>query len=180
MPDKLLEVKHLKKYFNTKNGLLHAVDDVSFDIERGETLGLVGESGCGKSTIGRAILRLHEPTGGTPSKHEVMNRSFETPAILHKAGVPFAIITDDPVITIEALPLCAGLAVRHGLPEEEAWKAITIYSATYTGIGDRVGSLEVGKDADVVIWNGNPVTDITATVYRTIVDGNVVYCQGDK
>ena len=109
-----------------------------------------------------------------------MNRSFETPAILHKAGVPFAIITDDPVITIEALPLCAGLAVRHGLPEEEAWKAITIYSATYTGIGERVGSLEVGKDADVVIWNGNPVTDITATVYRTIVDGNVVYCQGDK
>lgn len=64
MPDKLLEVKHLKKYFNTKNGLLHAVDDVSFDIERGETMGLVGESGCGKSTIGRAILRLHEPTGG--------------------------------------------------------------------------------------------------------------------
>ena len=64
MPDKLLEVKHLKKYFNTKNGLLHAVDDVSFDIERGETLGLVGESGCGKSTIGRAILRLHEPTSG--------------------------------------------------------------------------------------------------------------------
>ena len=119
-------------------------------------------------------------SGGTPTKHEVMNRSFETPAILHKAGVPFAIITDDPVITIEALPLCAGLAVRHGLPEEEAWKAITIYSAAYTGIGDRVGSLEVGKDADVVIWNGNPVTDITATVYRTIVDGNVVYCQGDK
>lgn len=119
-------------------------------------------------------------SGGTPTKHEVMNRSFETPAILHKAGVPFAIITDDPVITIEALPLCAGLAVRHGLPEEEAWKAITIYSATYTGIGERVGSLEVGKDADVVIWNGNPVTDITATVYRTIVDGNVVYCQGDK
>ena len=111
-------------------------------------------------------------SGGTPTKHEVMNRSFETPAILHKAGVPFAIITDDPVITIEALPLCAGLA--------EAWKAITIYSATYTGIGERVGSLEVGKDADVVIWNGNPVTDITATVYRTIVDGNVVYCQGDK
>ena len=119
-------------------------------------------------------------SGGTPTKHEVMNRSFETPAILHKAGVPFAIITDDPVITIEALPLCAGLAVRHGLPEEEAWKAITIYSAAYTGIGDRVGSLEVGKDADVVIWNGNPVTDIIATVYRTIVDGNVVYCQGDK
>ncbi|MEI3423526.1 MAG: amidohydrolase family protein [Christensenellales bacterium] len=86
-----------------------------------------------------------------------MNRSFETPAILHKAGVPFAIITDDPVITIEALPLCAGLAVRHGLPEEEAWKAITIYSATYTGIGERVGSLEVGKDADVETATATPL-----------------------
>ena len=64
MPDKLLEVKHLKKYFNTKNGLLHAVDDVSFDIERGETLGLVGESGCGKTTTGRTIIRLYDPTGG--------------------------------------------------------------------------------------------------------------------
>ena len=64
MPNTLLEVKHLKKYFNTKAGLLHAVDDVSFSIAKGETLGLVGESGCGKSTIGRAILRLHEPTSG--------------------------------------------------------------------------------------------------------------------
>ena len=64
MSETLLEVNHLKKYFNTKRGLLHAVDDVSFTINRGETLGLVGESGCGKSTIGRAILRLHEPTSG--------------------------------------------------------------------------------------------------------------------
>ena len=60
----LLEVKHLKKYFNTKQGLLHAVDDVNFQVMKGETLGLVGESGCGKSTTGRAILRLHEPTSG--------------------------------------------------------------------------------------------------------------------
>ena len=65
MPDKLLEVKHLKKYFNTKNGLLHAVDDVSFDIERGETLGLVGESGCGKSTLARLITRIEKPDGGS-------------------------------------------------------------------------------------------------------------------
>lgn len=64
MSDVLLEVKDLKKYFNTPGGVLHAVDDVSFTLERGKTLGVVGESGCGKSTTGRAILRLHEPTSG--------------------------------------------------------------------------------------------------------------------
>lgn len=64
MAEKLLDVKGLKKYFNTKRGQLHAVDDVSFFINRGETLGLVGESGCGKSTTGRVLLRLLEPTGG--------------------------------------------------------------------------------------------------------------------
>ncbi len=64
MADTLLEVKNLKKYFNTKRGLLHAVDGVNFTINRGETLGLVGESGCGKSTIGRVIVRLIEATDG--------------------------------------------------------------------------------------------------------------------
>ncbi len=61
----LLEVKNLKKYYKVPKGLLHAVDEVSFTIERGKTLGIVGESGCGKTTIGRAILRLVEPTGGS-------------------------------------------------------------------------------------------------------------------
>lgn len=64
MPDYILEVKNLKKYFKTPSGTLHAVDNVSFSIERGTTLGLVGESGCGKSTIGRLIAGLHTATGG--------------------------------------------------------------------------------------------------------------------
>lgn len=62
--DTLLDVRNLKKYFQTKYGLLHAVDDISFTIKKGETLGVVGESGCGKSTLGRAVLRLIEPTSG--------------------------------------------------------------------------------------------------------------------
>ncbi|MCC8058870.1 ATP-binding cassette domain-containing protein, partial [Cloacibacillus sp.] len=64
MTDNILEVKELKKYFSTPKGTLHAVDGVSFSVGRGKTLGLVGESGCGKSTTGRAILRLLEPTSG--------------------------------------------------------------------------------------------------------------------
>ena len=64
MSEVLLEVKNLKKYFKTPKGMLHAVDDVSFTIEEGKTLGIVGESGCGKSTTGRSILRLIEPTAG--------------------------------------------------------------------------------------------------------------------
>ena len=64
MADNILEVKNLKKYFKTNKGMLHAVDDISFTIERGKTLGVVGESGCGKSTTGRCILRLIEPTSG--------------------------------------------------------------------------------------------------------------------
>ena len=64
MPEQLLEVRNLKKYFKTPKGMLHAVDNVSFSIEKGKTLGVVGESGCGKSTTGRSILRLIEPTSG--------------------------------------------------------------------------------------------------------------------
>ena len=64
MAETILEVRNLVKHFKTSRGMLHAVDDVSFTLERGRTLGLVGESGCGKSTTGRTILRLIEPTSG--------------------------------------------------------------------------------------------------------------------
>ena len=64
MSDKLLEVKNLKKHFKAPGGTVHAVDGVSFTLDRGETLGIVGESGCGKTTLGRSVIRLIEPTAG--------------------------------------------------------------------------------------------------------------------
>ncbi len=115
------------------------------------------------------------PTFGGKSKIELINKSFDTPRILREAGVDIAIITDAPVIPIQYLPMCAGLAHNAGLDYEEAWKAITIAAAKLTGIGDRVGSLEVGKDGDVVIWNADPMTVLAAESAVTIVDGKVVY-----
>ena len=115
------------------------------------------------------------PSMGGISKYELLNKSFETPAALRKAGVDIAIITDASVIQIQYLPMVAGMAMKSGLPEEEAWRAITIRPATLVGIGDRVGSLEVGKDGDVVIWQDDPLHEIGAEAYITVVDGKVVY-----
>lgn len=115
------------------------------------------------------------PTLGNKSKIELANKSFTTPAVLHEAGVPISIITDAPVIPLQYLPMCAGLAANAGLDMEEAWRAITINPAVQTGIGDRVGSLEAGKDGDVVIWAADPMTTIGGEAYITIVDGKIVY-----
>lgn len=115
------------------------------------------------------------PTLGGKSKIELRNKSFTTPAALHAAGVPISIITDAPVIPLQNLPMCAGLAANAGLPMEEAWKAITINPARQTGIGDRVGSLEPGKDGDVVIWEADPLTTVGAGAWMTVVDGKVVH-----
>ena len=115
------------------------------------------------------------PSLGSKSKIELMNKSFTTPAVLHEAGVKICIITDAPVIPLQYLPMCAGLAVNAGLDMEEAWKAITISPATAIGIADRVGSLEPGKDADVVIWTADPLTTVGGEAWKTIVDGKIVY-----
>lgn len=113
------------------------------------------------------------------NKIEVANMSFKTCGVLNKAGVLTAITTDHPVALIQYLPLCAGLSVRAGLPMEEAYKAITINPAKICGVDARVGSLEVGKDADIAIFDGNPMNTFTNTIY-TIIDGKVVYSKDEK
>ena len=115
------------------------------------------------------------PSFGSKTKIELAHKDFTTPGVLHSAGVSVSIITDAPVIPLEYLPMCAGFAVRAGLPYEEGWKAITLNPATALGIGDRVGSLEAGKDGDVVIWNRDPLLEVGGDAYVTVVNGRVVY-----
>ena len=114
------------------------------------------------------------PSLGSKSKFELKEKSFATPGILNKAGLEVCIITDAPVIPLNYLPLCAGLAIREGLDEEAAWRAITINPAKVAGIADRVGSLEVGKDADIAVWCGDPLRDIQARTVQVFVDGEAV------
>ena len=115
------------------------------------------------------------PTFGGKTKIELKNKSFDTPRDLAAAGVKVSIITDSPVIPLQNLPMCAALAAKAGLDEEYAWKAITIHPAESIGIADRVGSLEAGKDGDVVIWTADPMHTVGAESYMTIVEGKIVY-----
>lgn len=108
------------------------------------------------------------------SKIELRNQSLKAPGILSRAGVKVAIMTDHPCTPVQYLPLCAAMAVKEGMDETEALKAITINAAEITGIDDRVGSLAPGKDADMVIMDGAPL-ELKSRVLYTIIDGKVVY-----
>ncbi len=114
------------------------------------------------------------PSLSEKSKYELKNLTFETPKILNEAGVEIAIITDSPVIPLQYLSLVAGLAVKSGLKEEEAWKAITINPAKISGIDQRVGSLKEGKDADIVIFEGNPLKNIDSKPKKVIINGKII------
>ena len=116
------------------------------------------------------------PSMTNASKFELRNKTWETPVALSKAGCHVCIITDSPVITQENLPICAGFAIKAGMDKFEALKAITIYAAEHIGIQDRVGSIEVGKDADIVISDGTPF-EISTTIEKVLIDGSIVYEQ---
>ncbi|HYE69702.1 MAG TPA: amidohydrolase, partial [Anaerovoracaceae bacterium] len=114
------------------------------------------------------------PTLASRSKIEVQNMDFKTAGILHEHGVKVAICTDHPVSRIQYLPICAGYAAKEGLGIEEGLKAITINSAEICRVSHRVGSLEVGKDADIAIFDGNPMEVFTRARF-TIINGEVIY-----
>jgi len=114
------------------------------------------------------------PSLASRCKDEVSLSDFKTPGILQKAGVAVALTTDHPVSRIQYLPLCAGLAAKEGMGEWGALRAITIDAARICRVDNRLGSLKEGKDADIVLYNGNPL-EIVSSVRMTIIDGKIVW-----
>ena len=112
----------------------------------------------------RGVTAMSGPLFSDRSKLELKGSTPATPGVLSKAGVKTAIITDHPVVPIQYLPMCAGLAVREGMDYYEALKSITIWPAEICGISDRIGSIEKGKDADMVLFRQDPLTLVAKPV----------------
>jgi imidazolonepropionase-like amidohydrolase len=114
------------------------------------------------------------PSLTSRGKWEMRELGYDTPRIMHDAGVKLAIQTDAPGSTIRFLPICAALSVKHGLPYDYALKAITIIPAEILGVSERVGSIEVGKDADLRLLNGDPL-DYMTMCQKVIINGKLVH-----
>nr|WP_300003577.1 amidohydrolase [Tissierella sp.] len=128
-----------------------------------------------KDTIKRENIHCGVgPTLNYGSKVENKDRDFKTPIIFNREEIPFCFITDHPVIDGRNLVLTASIATQWGMPDRHALRSITLSAAEHIGIDDRVGSIEIGKDADLVIWSGNPL-ELTSFVDITIIDGEIVY-----
>ena len=113
------------------------------------------------------------PSLSNRAKVEMENVTFRTPGVLASAGIDVAIITDAPCTPIQYLPICAGMAMREGMTEEDAFKALTIVPAKILKVDDRLGSLTVGKDADVVVWNNHPM-EIMGRPEKVFVNGKQI------
>lgn len=162
---------------------VHRVDDIFTAIRIGKEFGLkMTLDHCSEGhLIAEELAKegfpaIVGPDLSSRSKIEVQNVAFKTAGILSAAGVKVAVTTDHPVSLIQSLPICAGLCVKSGMDEDEALRAITIHAAQICNVADRVGSLEVGKDADIVIFDGNPL-EVSSEVFYTLIDGEIAYCR---
>ncbi|MDS0300652.1 amidohydrolase family protein [Halogeometricum sp. S1BR25-6] len=122
----------------------------------------------------RGVPAVCGPSLYSGAKYELRNITFETPGILHEAGVKVAVQTDAPVVPQRHLDVCVGLAVREGLPEAAALDVVTRNPAEILGIEDRVGTLEEGTDADIVVWDG-PFYQFDTSAQHVFVDGEHVF-----
>jgi imidazolonepropionase-like amidohydrolase len=159
----------------------HRADDIATAIRIADEFGydLVIDHGTEAHLLADLIAARGTPVIIGPlftsrSKVELRNRSLANPGRLAKAGVTIAITTDHPVVPINFLVHQASLAVKDGLDRETALRALTINPARIAGIDDRLGSIEPGKDADLVIWSGDPL-DVLSRAVRVFVDGEEIY-----
>lgn len=162
----------------------HRADDIMTAIRIAEEFGLdfVIEHATEGYLIADVLAKKNVPCTVGPllmgrAKMELVNVTLKNPGILAKRGVKIAIQCDTTTNT-RWLGLHAGLAVREGMPEDEAMKAITINAAEILGIADRVGSIEVGKDADIVVWSGHPFCSLSVAE-KVFIEGRVVYERKD-
>ncbi len=114
------------------------------------------------------------PTFGSKTKPEVKNKSFETAGVLAGKGLTVAIVTDAPVLPIGFLGFFAGMAVANGLDYEDGWRAVTVNPAKILRVDGRIGTLEPGKDGDLVVWTADPLTAVGARAAYTVIDGKTV------
>jgi imidazolonepropionase-like amidohydrolase len=163
----------------------HRADDIATAIRLADEFGydLVIDHGTEAHLLAdiiaaRGIPVIIGPLFTTRSKVELRNRSLANPGKLARAGVTIAITTDHPVVPINFLPYQAALAVKDGLDWETAIRALTINPARIAGIDGRLGSIEAGKDADLVIWSGDPL-DVRNRVQRALINGAEVYSYAD-
>ncbi|HHW98115.1 MAG TPA: amidohydrolase [Firmicutes bacterium] len=184
MPERDLQSEALVKVLTGELPLYvhaHRADDMMTSIRIAKEFGLrlvfttATEAHKLAQTIKHAdIPVILGPISASRMSVETAGRTLCTPAALHEAGVKFALTTNHPETPLLTLTMQAGLAVRGGLCPEEALKAITLYPAEILGMADRVGSIEVGKDADLAIWDGHPLK-VRSTVLATFVQGELVF-----
>jgi imidazolonepropionase-like amidohydrolase len=163
----------------------HRADDIATALRIASEFGyeLVIDHGTEAHLLGDILAARNIPVIIGPlltarSKVELRNRSLASPGKLASAGVTIAITTDHPVVPINFLVHQAALSVKHGLDRETALRALTINPARIIGIDDRLGSIEPGKDADLVIWSGDPL-DVLSRVEHALIDGTEIYSYSD-
>ncbi|KGP71603.1 amidohydrolase [Pontibacillus yanchengensis] len=180
-----LEMEQIAKVLNNEIPLrvhAHRSEDIAtvlrvkkeFDIDLTIEHGTEGHMMIDYLTKHKDVSIAVGPTMTSRSKIELANRGWHTLTAFAEANIPFTITTDHPVVTIEHLMTSAIMGVKHGLDEGIAMQALTLHGAKHLGIADRVGSLENGKDADLVIWNGDPF-DLRNSVEQTMINGEWVF-----
>ncbi len=165
----------------------HRADDILTALRIGQEFGLqVLVEHCteghkvAKELADAGVPALVGPSLSSRSKMELRELSFGTAGELARAGVTVALVSDHPFVPIQYLPLCGGLAVREGLDERTALRAVTLTAAELLGVASRVGSLEPGKDADVALYRGHPFYDVQARCILTLVNGQIVHDARDQ